>query len=100
MISGRNSVGYEINSEFLDRFKLDLKDIKTTAQATNTKRIEDNIEFIKTYKKKGKDPKYKASNYEFSVITKQEIDLLFYSIKNYRENNNQFTVLYEKFEVE
>jgi DNA modification methylase len=100
MISGRNSVGYEINSEFLDHFNLDLKEIKTLAQTTNTKRINDHIEFIKSYKKKGKDPKYKARNYEFSVITKQEIELMLYSVNKYRENNNKFTILYDKFELE
>jgi len=100
MVSGRNSVGYEINSEFLDSFKLDLKDLKNTAQAINSKRLIDHIEFIKNYKKKGKEPKYKAKNYEFSVISKQEIEILLYSIKNFRENNNKFTVLYEEFELE
>ncbi len=100
MISGRNSIGYEINSEFLESFKTDLKDLKNTAQSINSKRLKDHIDFIKNYKKKGKDPKYKAKNYEFSVITKQETEILLYSIKNHREHKNKFTVLYNKFELE
>ncbi|NVM16815.1 MAG: site-specific DNA-methyltransferase [Candidatus Lokiarchaeota archaeon] len=100
MISGRNSIGYEINSEFLESFKIDLKELKSTTQAINSKRIKEHIDFIKTYKKKGKDPKYKAKNYEFSVITKQETEILLYSIKEYRKSENKFTVLYNKFEFE
>jgi len=99
MVSGRNSLGYEINSEFLGSFKLELKDLKNTAQAINNKRLKDHIEFITNYKKKGKDPKYEAKNYEFSVITKQEIEILLYSIKNFRENENKYTILYDKFEL-
>ena len=100
MISGRNSTGYEINSEFLESFKTDLKELKNISQSINSKRLKDHIDFIKNYKKKGKDPKYKAKNYEFSVITKQETEILFYSIKNHREHENTFTVLYNKFELD
>jgi len=100
MVSGRNSVGYEINSEFLENFKIELKALKNTAQSINSKRIKDHIEFIKDYKKKGKDPKYRSNNYEFSVITKQEIEFLLYSIKNHKESENIFTVLYDEFKLE
>jgi len=100
MVTGRNSIGFEINSEFLDNFKLDLTDIKSTTQAINTKRVKDHIEFIKNYEKKGKYPNYKSNNYAFSVITKQEIEILLYSIKNFKENGNEFTILYDKFELE
>ncbi|MFX1448698.1 MAG: DNA-methyltransferase [Promethearchaeota archaeon] len=100
MISGRNSIGYEINPEFLESFKIDLKDIKNTSQLINNKRVKDHIEFIENYEKKGKVAKYKATNYEFSVITKQETEILLYSIKNHRVNESKFTILYDKFELE
>jgi DNA modification methylase len=100
MVSGRNSVGYEINSEFLETFKIELNEIQNTAQSINTKRIKDHIEFIKEYTKKGKEPKYRSNNYEFSVITKQEIEFLLYSINDIRESNNCFTILHDKFELE
>jgi DNA modification methylase len=100
MITGRNSVGYELNSDFLTLFRKELSDLKPTTQLINSNRIRDHIEFIDIYKKKGKDPKYNAKNYNFSVITKQEIEFLLYSIKEYRENQNKFTVLYEKLKLE
>ena len=101
MVSGRNSVGYEINPEFLEIFKSELKSLRFTAQSINTKRIKDHIEFIKKYTKKGKDPKYLSNFYNFSVITKQEIEFLLYSIDKIRENNNNsYTILHNKFELE
>jgi len=100
MISGRNSIGYEINSEFLEGFKLNLKELKNTTQSINNNRVKSHIEFIESYKKSGKEPKYQANNYKFPVITKQEIEVLLFSIKNYSENGNIFTVNYSKFEFE
>ena len=100
MVSGRNSVAYEINSEFLETFKIELKALKNTSQSINNKRIKDHIEFIKSYKKKGKDPKYNSNNYEFSVITKQEIEFLLYSIKKIIKTENNFTIFYDKYELE
>ena len=100
MVSGRNSIGYEINSKFLEGFKLDLKELKNTAQSINNNRIKSHIEFIESYMKSGKEPKYQANNYKFLVITKQEIEILLFSIKNYSENGNKFTVNYRKFEFE
>jgi DNA modification methylase len=100
MVSGRNSIGYEINSEFLEGFKINLKELKNTTKSINNNRIKNHIEFIESYKKSGKEPKYLANNYKFPVITKQEIEILLFSIINYIENNNEFTVNYSKFELE
>jgi DNA modification methylase len=100
MVSGRNSVGYEINSEFLETFKKELNSIKITAQSINTKRVHDHIEFIKEYTKNGKDPRYTSKNYKFSVVTKQEMEILLYSINEIREIDNNFTILYDKFEID
>ena len=77
-----------------------LKELKNTTQSINNNRIKSHIEFIEGYKKSGKEPKYQANNYKFPVITKQEIEILLFSIKNYSENGNKFTVNYCKFEFE
>jgi len=100
MISGRNSIGYEINSEFLESFKIGLRDLKETARSINNERLKDHVEFVKNYKKNGKEPKYKSKNYEFSVITKQETEILLYSINEHKESKDHFTVLYNEFELE
>jgi len=100
MISARNSIGYEIDSEFMVSFKKSIRKIKKLADLINEKRLLQHVEFIKRYKKQDKDVKYKAINYKFPVITKQEIGILLYSIKKYSEIDNEFHVDYEKFEFE
>ncbi len=100
MISARNSIGYEIDSEFMVSFKKSIRKIKKLADLINEKRLLQHVEFIKRYKKQDKDVKYKAINYKFPLITKQEIGILLYSIKKYSEINNEFHVDYEKFEFE
>ena len=100
MISARNSIGYELNSEFIEPFKRNLKEIKKTTNSFNNTRITQHIEFMKGYIKKGKEVKYKANNYNFPVVTKQEIEVLLYNIKKYSEDENKYIINYEKFEFE
>jgi len=97
MLSSRNSIGYEINSGFMELFKRNLGKIKQLNIEINSNRLNQHIEFIKTYMKKNKLIKYFSTYYKFPVITRQEIDLLLYSIKNYSENSNTFTINHDKF---
>ncbi|MFW9973535.1 MAG: DNA-methyltransferase [Candidatus Odinarchaeota archaeon] len=98
MASARNSIGYELNSEFMELFKKEIMKIKQLNYDINLKRINQHIRFIRNYNKKGKNIKYSSVQYGFPVITKQEIELLLYSIKNYSENGNKFILTYQKFE--
>ncbi|MFX1392640.1 MAG: DNA-methyltransferase [Promethearchaeota archaeon] len=100
MISARNSIGYEINSEFMELFKRNVRRIKQSVSEINNDRLEQHGDFVRRYKKEGKDMKYKAENYNFGVYTKQEIGILLYSIKEYNESENIFIVNHEKFEFE
>jgi len=97
MISGRNSIGYEINFKFLDIFKKKMNNIKKLSFDINISRIKQHINFIKKYINEFKDVKYNSVQYKFPVVTKQEIDILLYSIKSYNENKNEFILTYEKF---
>ncbi|MFX1308216.1 MAG: DNA-methyltransferase [Promethearchaeota archaeon] len=99
MISGRNSIGYEINFEFLEIFKKKLNIIKQLSFDINSNRIKHHINFIKKYMNNFKNVKYKSVQYKFPVVTKQEIDIILYSIKSYSENKNEFMLTYERFEL-
>ncbi len=98
MVSARNSIGYEINPEFMDIFKKSTKKLKQLNININRDRLNQHIEFVKRYKKKVKDIKYSSVYYRFPVITKQEVNMLLYSINNYSEEGNKFILSNQKFE--
>lgn len=99
--SGRNSIGYEINGEFKNLFNKEIQRVKELTQEINEMRIKSHEGFIKRYKqKKKKEPKYLATNYHFPVITKQEKDILLYSVKNIQKIENGYNVYHEPFSYE
>ncbi len=100
MISGRNSIGYEINSEFRDIFKKNIKNLKQLNLDINSNRINQHIDFIEKHRKQGKEIKYQSSQYKFPVITKQEINILLYYIKDFSVDGNKFILNHQKVELE
>lgn len=97
MILGRNSIGYELNSEFMTMFKTIIKNVKKMNREINESRIGNHIKFIHNFIEEGKELKYKSSHYKFPVMTNQEVNILLYLIEHYKENQNNFKVDYEKF---
>ena len=100
MISTRNSIGYEFKSEFINIFKKRIKELKQLNTDINNKRLNQHVKFIKNYSNNSKEIKYNSVHYKFPVITKQEIDILLYSINNHRENQTKFMVTYKKFKFD
>ncbi|MHA2281863.1 MAG: DNA-methyltransferase [Promethearchaeota archaeon] len=100
MITARNSIGYDLNSEFIDVFRKRISNLIQLNKDLNVNRLNQHIEFIDSYKKQHRDVNYQAVNYQFRVITKQEIDFLLYSIEKYSEKGNSFLLNYEKFEFD
>jgi DNA modification methylase len=96
-ISMRNSIGYELNSEFIEIFKKNIINAKKLSNDINNYRLNNHIKFMDKYRNQGRDIKYKSIYYKFPVITKQETKFLLYSIKNYEEKRNKFIINYEKF---
>lgn len=98
---GRNSIGYELNRSFRT---LHLNEILSPnfIQFANNKihsRIKDQLEGINDYIARGKTPKYKSSQYDFPVITNQEIDVKFELIKNIVSisNKNSYKATYSSY---
>lgn len=100
MLSARNSIGYEINSEFMNFFKMNIHKLKQLNSDINNARLNKHIDFIKKYSKEVKETKYRSVHYNVPVITKQEKEILLYSINNYSENRNEFVLTYEKFKFD
>ncbi|MFX0007367.1 MAG: DNA-methyltransferase [Promethearchaeota archaeon] len=99
MISGRNSIGYELKSEFKDVFKKNIETIKELNNDINNDRINQHLDFIEKYKKNSKVLKYNSVFYKFPVVTKQEVQLVLYSIKDYSEEGNIFHLNYQIYEI-
>ncbi|MFX1570024.1 MAG: DNA-methyltransferase [Promethearchaeota archaeon] len=99
MISARNSIGYELNSNFKVFFKKNLDKLTKLSLDVIKYRIKQHMDFIEKYKKNSKPIKYSSNIYKFPVITKQEIDVLFYSIKNYYDYENKFILNHQKYEI-
>ncbi len=98
MISARNSIGYEINSEFMNIFKKNIENIKQLNLELLNDRLNQHVNFIKKYQKKNKEIRYNSVHYKFPVITKQERDILLYKIKSSNNVNNKFILNYQKYD--
>lgn len=100
IISARNSVGYELNSQFKELFESSLKSAIEINKMYNERRFQEHIKFIKQHKKNGKDFKYKINNYNLPIVTKQEENIKFYSIKDYNKNDEKYVFRYEEYQFE
>jgi len=96
MILARNSFGYELNSEFMNIFENNAKNIEKITSEINRERMRKHIDFIQKYSRE-KEIKYSSKYYGFPVITSQERNMLFYSIKNVSINNKKFNLIHEKY---
>ncbi|MFX0171100.1 MAG: DNA-methyltransferase [Candidatus Hodarchaeota archaeon] len=77
MSAGRNSIGYEINSNFKKIIYSRVEDIVSFSNKRIEDRLKNHMEFVQNRMKDGKDFKYKNIHYNFPVVTKQEIELYF-----------------------
>ena len=98
MISARNSIGYEINSEFMNIFKKNIENIKQRNLELLNYRLNQHVNFIKKYQKQNKEIKYNSIHYKFPVITKQERNILLYKIKSFNKVDNKFILNYQKYD--
>jgi len=64
-------------------------------------RIENHLKFIKKRIEDNKEIKYESREYEFKVMTKQEVEIKFKTIKRIQEqpNKNEFIVTYENIKI-
>jgi DNA modification methylase len=97
MVCNRNSVGYELEEEFIDEFKRrNYGSISDLCKRVNEERIQRHREFVKDRKEQGKDLKYEAENYSFEVTTKQEREIQFYNVDEVEESESGYVCEYTK----
>jgi DNA modification methylase len=78
MVAGRNSVGYELDETFLDRFEEQLSTVPDLSQTVVAERLAGHREFVAERRADGKEFDYQATHYDFPVVTSQEQDIRLY----------------------
>lgn len=95
MLAGRNSVGYEIDEQLVnskDGIESTFKNIIKESSKLIEKRIDNHAKFVETRIAAGKDIKYTSQNYQFPVITKQEIDMKLPIITDIKKIDTRYEV--------
>ena len=77
MLTGRNSVGYELDDGFLEPFDERINDLPERSRALIDERIDDHRRFIA---ERESTPAYDAEEYDFRVVTSQETEIQFYAV--------------------
>lgn len=95
MVSGRDSIGYEIERDVAERFLAQLDDVPDLTQHWIETRIERHQRFIDKRISGGSAPKYESEHYPFRVVSGQEQNIRFYEATGVVEGvsdgfNNKF----------
>lgn len=95
MAAGRNSVGYEIDTNFGDVISSQLKGIVGFSNCRIKKRFENHISFVESQSEKMGKFKYLNKYYKCPVMTSQETDLLINELVSVKKvNENRFEAAY------
>jgi len=78
MVAGRDSVGYELDGDFLAHFDDRVSTVPALSERVVEQRLADHRAFVEDRQAAGDDLSYDAANYDFPVRTKQEQDVRFY----------------------
>ncbi|MFX0095628.1 MAG: DNA-methyltransferase, partial [Candidatus Hodarchaeota archaeon] len=93
--AGRNSIGYELDPNFLDIITSRIKDAVEFSNKYIHNRLKDHLKFATERREAGKHLKYVNEYYRFPVITKQETKLIIPDLKEVIAlNEHEFQVNY------
>ena len=97
MLSARNSIGIDINSEFRENLKQEANNLVFLSNEKLKLRLGEHENFVEKRESAGKKLKYTNKNYNFPVVSKQECEILFYKVRKYEIDDNTITVSYDKY---
>jgi len=95
LVAGRNSVGYELEEEFIQVFKNRVENVPQYSREVVKQRLDDHKEFVEQRLVDGDEFKYDADNYDFPVTTKQEKPIQFYSVSEVWETGDGYKAAHE-----
>lgn len=94
MLSGRSSVGYELEPEFTTVFGERLSGLPERSRRVVGERLDDHREFVA---ETDTELRYDATHYDFPVVTKQERDVRFYAVDSVAEEAGRYVVEHRPF---
>lgn len=101
MASQRNSIGFEIDANFLPIIDGAVKNAKLLANKTIDQRISEHISFVHNYEENKKELKHRNSYFGFPVMTKQEAFLELHHISSIsHKGDSQYTVRYKPIHID
>lgn len=95
MLTGRNSIGFELNSSFETLFQSQMSNLTTISENYVNTRLAKHQKYIEQQLLQGKQLKYLAENYQIPVKTRQELHIYFPMITKYQKNDSSYTVFYQ-----
>ena len=98
MVAGRDSVGYELDSELIEAFSDRLRDLPAFSREVLETRLDSHETFVERV---GADELgYSATHYDFRVRTKQERDLRLYEITGVESTETGYSVEHRPFDAD
>ena len=95
MASGRNSIGYEIDSNFMEIINLRMDNLLELANGYNNTRIKQHLDFVKKREKENGKLSYFNERYKFPVMTRQETRMVIPMVKTFSKiKDNIFEIEY------
>ena len=98
MTAARNSIGYEIEPEFVQVFDERVTDAPTLSRNVIRQRLDDHREFVEDKLESATGFEYEAENYDFPVTTKQEKPMQFYSVESVKATESGYCAVHEPIE--
>ena len=100
MVAGQNSIGYEIEDEFIRVFDDRVRSVAEFSENVIQQRLEAHRDLVEQKVDSGQSLNYEAENYDFPVTTEQEKPLKFYAVQDIREAENGYRAAHEAIEGE
>ena len=95
MVAGRNSIGCELDGEFVNVFDDRVRCVPGLSETVVRRRLADHREFVESKTGAGEDFEHEAENYDFPVMTKQERRLRLYAVRDIEETANGYRAVHE-----
>jgi DNA modification methylase len=97
MLSARNSIGIDINSDFNEILKQEVNNLVFLSNEKLKSRLGEHENFVEKRESAGKTVRYTNKNFDIPVVSKQEREILFYEVRSYEVKGDMIIVEYAKY---